>query len=271
MTIYIESFIIQNLLINFCLFRLVQLTIKPKTKFFKMLLAVFIYTITSTILALINLNYLLANILKIVLLCVSLFIAFKQTFKQHIFSFLLLEIYNFAFIGATILISGKLNFLKFGLTGASTISLETFTIIAIISTYLFENVVNKIKFKIKNGNLVYPITLYFKQNKLTINAFLDSGNLLSYNQKPVVVVDLESYLKLTKQDIVNFYLTNKTDKNIKLSTVAGNNSLKIIEIDKIEIKINNKTKILENQYIAINNLGGFKNTNYQALITPQMI
>ena len=84
-------------------------------------------------------------------------------------------------------------------------------------------------------------------------------------------MDLKSYLTLTNQDIVNFYLTKQAGENIKLSTVAGNNSLKIVEIDKIEIKIDNKLKIIESKYIAINNLGGFKNTNYQALITPQMI
>lgn len=269
--IYIESFIIQNLLINFCLLRLVQLTIKPKTNFLKMFFASLIYTITSTILIAFNLNAIVQNILKIICLFACLVVAFKQSAKQHFFSFALINIYNFSFIGATMLLSQKFNFLNFGLMGRSNISLETFTIFAIVLTYLFENVVNKIKFKIKNGNLVYPITLHFKQNKITINAFLDSGNLLCYNHQPVVVVDLESYLKLTNQDIVNFYLTKQLTENIKLSTVAGNNSLKIVEIDKIEIKLNNKIKVIDSKYIAINNLGGFKNSNYQALITPQMI
>lgn len=268
---YIESFLIQNFLINFCLFRLVQLTIKPKTKFLKMFFASLFYTIFCTILIILNFSTLVQNILKIFALFAALLVAFKQTKKQHIFSFALLNIYNFAFVGATILICGKFKFLNFGLAGTSDISLETFTIFAIVLTYLFESVVNKIKFKIKNGNLVYPITLYFGKNKLTINAFLDSGNLLSYKQQPVVVVDLESYLKLTKQDIVNYYLTKQIGENIKLSTVAGNNSLKIVKIDKIEINLNGKVKTTDSKYIAINNLGGFKNANYQALITPQMI
>ena len=99
-----------------------------------------------------------------------------------------------------------------------------------------------------------------------MNAYLDTGNFLNHNGQPVLILDLDAYLKLTKINIISFY-TTKTEE-IKTGTVNGHNNLKIFRIDKMEIK-NGKSKTeLKNQIIAINTTNCFKNTNYQALLSP---
>ena len=106
------------------------------------------------------------------------------------------------------------------------------------------------------------------KNKIKINAYLDSGNLLQFNEKPVIVLDLNSFLKLSKIDPINFYLSK--NPTLATNTVSGCQNLKLFKIDKITIHDKQKIEI-ENQYIAINTNNSFKNTNYQALLSPLML
>lgn len=65
MEIYIEIFIFQNILINMCLLKLVYLTTKSITCFFKLLLASLIGTIPSIICQTLISNVWLLNLTKI--------------------------------------------------------------------------------------------------------------------------------------------------------------------------------------------------------------
>lgn len=258
MTIYIESFLIQNFFVNFCLLRLVELTTKQKTSLIKMVFAAIFGAILSAVA--VASSDIVSNILRVI--CpVAILMCFKAKFRQHIYNFVLFFMFEFAMLGGFMALK---NILKL-----NNLNIEIFTISTIVLTYLFEFVVKKIKFKIKTNNLIYKITLCNNKNEIKINAFLDTGNLLQYNCQPVVVVDLDSFLKLTKTDLVSFYLT--AGESINLSSVAGSNQLKIFKIDKIKVDINYTQKIFENQYIAVNTIGSFKNTNYQALISAQFV
>ncbi len=269
MTIYIESFIIQNILINFCLLRLTYLTIKQKTSFFKMLLASIIGASFSVIAAVFLKDIVIMNIIKFLSAFLMILIAFKQTKKQFIFSYIMLFIFTYAMGGAITSLSGASYQTSFGVIISSKISLEAVSLFVIILTYIFELAVKHIKFKLKLNNLIYPITLCLNNNKIRINGFLDTGNLLKYNGEPVVIIDLSAYLKLTHENYINFLI--KKSETATLNTVNGKNQIKIFKLDYIEIKINNKKKIIKDQYVAVNAGNSFKNTNYQALLTPGLI
>lgn len=148
---------------------------------------------------------------------------------------------------------------------SSKVSLELISIIAIIITYVYELVVKNIKFKIKSNNLIYTIILKDHKTKLKLNAYLDTGNLLSYQGQPVLILDINAYLKLTRSNLINFYLSKM--ETIALGTVAGNDQLKLTKIDEVTIKINHEEKKFKNQYIAVST-NNFKQTNYQALLSP---
>ena len=263
MTIYIESFLIQNALINFCLLRLIYLTTKPKTKNLKLFFASVLGAVLSAIAVIFN-GSTVGIMFKILTPVAMLAIAFRQRKKQYIFNFALFYLFGFAFAGMLAVVGNKIDNLNSNFS-----SFEALTIVAIIFSYIFEFVVAKIKYKIKTNNLIYPITLSLNKRKIKINAFLDTGNLLSYNSRPVVVVDLKSYLELTKTDLINFYL--EKGEQISLNTVAGSNSVKIFKLDEMAVEINGKIKTFKNQYIAVNTLNIFKSSNYQALINPEMI
>lgn len=265
MNIYIEDFLIQNILINFCLIKLVYLTVKPKSSFFKMICASIIGAGFSVVIAIFLNNSLILNVFKFLCANTMLFIAFKQSKKQYIFSLILLFIYTFALGGLITSLSSSVYYTSFGAVTTSKFSLELICSLIIVVSYVFELVVKHMKLKINTSNLIYKTTLYLGKNSININAYMDTGNFINHNGKPVLILDLNSYLKLSKKSIIDFYLS-KTE-TLQTSTVTGNSNLKLFTIDKISIKNGKKNIILTNQLIAIN-LNCFKNTNYQALLSP---
>lgn len=266
MTIYIEIFLLQNILINFCLLKLVFLTTKSKTSFIKLLTASIIGS-TSSVLAIYFLtNTALINLTKFFTSITMLSVAFKQTKKQLTFNIILLFLYTYAFGGMITSLSNNVHYTNFSAVMTSKFSLELICVLFIVFTYIFELVVKHLKMKVKTNSLIYNLTITQGTNSIKINAYLDTGNFLNHNGQPVLILDLNAYLKLTKTNLINFY-TSKTEE-IQTFTVSGKNNLKLFNIDKIEIQ-NNKNKIeLKNQIVAINTTNCFKNANYQALISP---
>jgi len=269
MEIYIEEFLIQNILINLCLLKLIEITTKCKTSFFKLFLASIVGSCFSVAVVYFLNKLLIVNILKFMCALIMLSIAYKQGKKQLIFNLILLFIYTYAFGGAVSSLISTTYVTNFGIITNTKVNLNIICLIILIITYLFQFIAKNIKFKLKTNNLIYKLKLFKNNRNISVNAYLDTGNFLNINGKAVIIVDLDSYLKLTKSNLIDFYLT-KTEQ-IKTGTVTGNSNLKVFLLDKVEIEINNKTQILTNQYIAVNTNPSFKNANYQALLSPLIL
>ena len=97
------------------------------------------------------------------------------------------------------------------------------------------------KTRLKINNCIYPVELEFNNRKIKINAYLDSGNLLQFEQKPVIILDLSVFLKLSNTDLITFYINN--NNKIQTNTVTGSQNLKLCKIDKITIFGNKKIEI----------------------------
>lgn len=266
MTIYIELFLIENILINFCLLKLIYLTTKTKTTFFRLILSSTIGSIFSIFSIMLFNNIILLNITKFITATLMLLVSFKQSRKQFISNLILLFLYTYTFGGLITSLTSSTEFTPFGFIMKSSFSLELICLFIIVSTYIFELVLKHIKLKIKTNELIYNLTLTQKTNSININAYLDTGNFLQIDGQPVLVLDLDAYLKLTKTNLINFYTSNLNE--ISTQTVTGNKNIKTFTIDKIEIKNKTQKIILNNQIVAINTNNCFKNTNYQALLSP---
>lgn len=271
MTIYIEDFILQNTIINLCLLRLVQLTTKTQTNLFKLTIASLIGAGFSVLTASAVNNITLLNLIKIFCAVLMLKIAFKSKFKQFVFNFALLFAYTYALCGIITSLSNNCYLTNVGFVVSYKINLWWVMFLCLMSTYLFEFVAKHIKLKMQINNLVYKITLFSQNNRLNINAYLDTGNMLNVNGQPVLILDITSYLKLTKQNYIDFYLKQAPTQNLKLSTVAGYSNLKLVTLDNMEIKINGKIKKYQKPLVAINSTDKFSKTNYQALISPAFL
>ncbi len=266
MEIYIEIFLIQNILINFCLLKLIYLTTKSKTSLFKLLLASLIGAIPSVFCVMLLSNSLLLNLTKLLTAVGMVAIAFHQNKKQFVFNFISLFLYTFAFNGIVMTLSSKIYITSFGAIVSNKLSLELICVLFLIFTYIFELTVKHFKFKFNTNNLIYNITLAHKGKILKTQAYLDTGNFLNDNGEPILVLDLNTYLKLNNINLINF-LTSQSP-TIQTSTVNGTNNLKVFEIDKLIIKNGKKEITFEHQKVAVNTTNCFKNTNYQALLSP---
>lgn len=268
MEIYIETFLIQNILINLCLLKLVETTTKYKSSLFKLVLSSIIGSIFSVLTAIFICNNHILNLIKLICAYLMIKVAFKTNFKQFISCFILLFVYTFALGGAIITLSSATYSTSFGVVISSKFNLTSICVLIILLTYFIDMVAKQAKNRLKTNNYIFKTQLELNNQKIKINAYLDSGNLLQFESKPVIIVDLNTFLKLSNTNLVNFYLTN--NKHISTNTVVGSQNLKLFKIDKITIFAKKKIEI-ENQYIAINTNNSFKNTNYQALLSPLML
>lgn len=268
MEIYIEEFLIQNILINLCLLRLVELTTKTRTSLIKLLLASTLGSAFSVLIVGYINNHLIMNLTKFLCATVMTISAFKQSFKQFVFNFILLFLYTFAMNGAITSLSSCTYYTSFGYITATKLNLEAISSIIIISTYFFELIAKQLKYRLKTNNYIYKISITQNNHTLNLNAYLDSGNLMKFCDKPVIVLDINSYLQLTKTNLLDFCLAKS--ENINTTTVTGSNSLKIFTVDKVTFKKNKKNYCLTNQYVAVTTNNSFKNTNYKALLSPLM-
>lgn len=267
MKIYIETFLLQNILINLCLLKIVQTTTKYHSTFFKLLLASILGSVFSVLASVFILNALILNIIKFVCAIVMLKSAFKLNLKQFLTSFILLFVFTYAFGGAVMSLSSSVYTTSFGVVCKSELSLTGICFIILIITYLFDLVARSIKNHAKTNNYIFNIQLELNNSKIRLNAYLDSGNLLEYNNQPVMIIDKNVYYKLVKNDFIKLGLTSNT---ISTNTITGSNKLQLIKVDKIIIFAKKKI-VIENQYIAKNSTNAFKNANYQALLSPLML
>ena len=77
---------------------------------------------------------------------------------------------------------------------------------------------------------------------------------------------MESYLKLSKTNIIQF-LSSKSNQ-IATSTINSKNNLRLVQIDSLEMTIDKTNVKFNKPYLAISTSNSFKNTNYQALLSP---
>ena len=269
MNIYIEYFLLQNTVINFCLLRLIHITTKSQTTSLKVVTASFLGAVFSVISANFIYNTILTNIIKFSSAVLMLATTFKQTKKGFAFNLILLFIYTYALGGIITNLSTSKQYSTFGVFVKPKVNMWTIMFAVIALTYIFEQVAKHLKTKIKSGSFIYKTTLKNGNKKLTINGFLDTGNMLNHNGKPVFIVDFSTFTKLTNIKLLEF-LSLKSE-TINTSTVTGNSNLKLFTIDEITIFINEKKLTLKQQYIAVNAIPIFSKTNYKILLSPLML
>ena len=152
MTIYIEEFLIQNIIINFCLLKLIHSTTKPTTSFFRMLIASVLGAGFSVLSAIYISNSHAMNILKILCAITMVTLAFKQTIKNRISSLLLLLIYTYALCGVVTTICGTSYATTFGMVISCKINMNYVCLIITFASYIFDMIARHLSFKFKQTN-----------------------------------------------------------------------------------------------------------------------
>lgn len=228
--VYIDLLIIQNLILNYCIIIGTSILLNRITKIKKVFL--------SSVIGCIPLIFVLINInKKTLLLIIFLFsllmsiISFK--YKDIIYTFRNIIYMHFIsiFLAGTIYLI-NVNFLpKIDNHIINTIIL---ILLAPIITYYYTKSIIKIK---NNYSNYYKLDIYLKdKTKLTLNSYLDTGNILKdpYKKRPIILVE-KNKIKNQETKIIL----------VPYNTIDNHSLLKCFEPEKIYIdKIGYRKKVL---------------------------
>ena len=268
MTIYIESFMLENVLINFCLLRLVKISTKAHTTTFRLIVSSIIGAAFSLVGAMFLTNHIMLNIFKFVSGICMIGVCFKSKFKGQLVNFILLFVYTYALAGGIMALSGTSYITSFGAIMVSKISQIAVCVIVTILTYIFELVSKHFKVRLKTNSFIYSVTLFDGKRKIKLNAYLDTGNMLNVDGSGVLILDSAELCKLKNISMVDVCLNKNC---IMTGTVSGSGGLKLYKIDRMQIKSGFKHKEFKNPYVATSLSSSFLDTNYQALLSPLFI
>lgn len=242
MVVYLEQVVFDNLAINYILLYLTGKLIYKKTCFLRLFLADCLGTIFSAVYPIINLDGVILLVLKIVLGVCMVFIAFKNKGVKDVF----LSFFCFLFLTAvcgglcfalvlalypnSLVENGSLLYkgLPLGL-----ILLAVFILLKFVFD-VWKKIRQKQDIKEKSCNL----TISLKDINIKISAYIDTGNLLCYKQKPVIIISYLTFKKLlniSDNDFLTgkYYLENFD--YITTQTANGANRMLIFQADKISL------------------------------------
>lgn len=218
--VYVDLLVIEDLLMNYVIITTVGIILNRITKSKKVFLSSVIGTIPLIFLFIIENKIYLFSI-NLIFATIMSIIAFN--YKDIIYSaknIIYMYFTSIFFAGSLYLIN------TFFLPQINSYCLNTFFLIIIspIITYIYVKCIKNIKTNYSN---YYLVDIYFKDKpKITINTFLDTGNLLKdpYNHKSIILVN---------KKIINY--NNKKIILVPYNTINDSGLIKCISPDKIYI------------------------------------
>lgn len=233
--IYVDLVIIINLLIDLLLLISVDLLLKRRAKFKRILIASLLGSLSTLLLFYINSSMILL-FFKLLLSIFMVIIAFKYISFNH-FKDNLIWLYIISIIlGGTIyLFNNQIALVNNGLVFSKNGFKINLIILSIISPII---IFKYLKYQKSFKNIyseTYNVDIYYKGIKVTSTGFLDTGNKLKdpYFGRPIILVNKE----LIKKEVNTFY--------VPYNTVNKEGLLEVFKPDKVKIneKINKKILI----------------------------
>ena len=188
MTIYIDFVAIINLVFDFCILLTVDMLLKRNTKLYKIFLGALIGE-ASLILFIIN-NYFLLFSLKLIISIIMIITSFSYKNIKY-------TLYNIIyFYLVSIILGGFIYFILNEFRININYSIRYIIVLMLCPIILFFYSKLNQKQKIKYNNK-YIVEIKYNNYILKNIGYLDTGNTLTSNNKPVIIVE-KSYIKLNK-------------------------------------------------------------------------
>lgn len=275
---YIEYYIIENLLINYIIISCTCILTKTYNTKKKKLLGAFLGTLYSIAYIYPKFNLLFTVPFKVLIMTFIVLISFTYQNKKECIKIML------TFYLVNIFISGSTFFIIY-FTGISHMKISFLIVCAYISSELLKYIYNDIKTMKQIKEMTKEIDISFLHNKFRCRALLDSGNLLKdpIGNNDVIIIKSSVLEEILPEFIVNYDYKNidaiKVDEIISLLDDdlsakvrlipykhAGNNQSNIIlgfKADYVEV---DKRKI-GNIILGISN---FDDNEYSAIVSPSI-
>lgn len=242
MTVYIEYVLINNFIIDYLLLRLTFILTGKKVKTFRLILLSILGACFSLVFPLINLGKLYLSVIKLLFGTLLVLISAKFNTKKEFF----INLGVFFFV--TVLLGGAV-FAVYFAVGVTNFA-EIYVALCFIPVWLLSVILKKaVLFLYRRKNVesvIYPFEFTLCGEKFIGRGFLDTGNALYYNDKPVVVCEMSFVKKIFKGQEVY-----KRLQKIKIHSASGSSEKFCINLEELKIFIKDKQYIYSNAVLMI--------------------
>lgn len=273
---YIEYYIIENLLINYIIISCTSILIKNTNSYKRKIIGAVFGTIYDVAYLFPRFDLLYTFIFKVIFIVIIGLISFvyknRQEFIRILITFFLV---NFFICGSTYFI--------IYMTGIDHLKISFLIISAYISCQILKKIYSDIRFINHIKEFTKEITISFLGDELKCIALLDSGNLLkdplsksdivminsdllkkylpeNYNYENIDVLKLEEIINNLSEDI------SSRVRMIPYKHATSNNTSMILGFKADYLQIDNKK--IGNIVLGISN---FKDDNYNAILNPSIL
>ena len=243
MTLYIDLILLENIVMNYIILLATGMIYKTNIKHTRIFIASVLGAIYAIMLYLLNLKIYHNQMTKILVAICMVYIAFNASnLKVMLKQIILFYLTSFCFGGAAyyLLYCVDPNLIK----SINGVLIGTYPIkIAMLGGILGFFVINisfkLIKNKLTKKDMLYDITIFYKEAKTTVKVILDTGNLLTdpITKTPVIIIEADKLNNIIPKEIL---------KNIE--TVLYDNTF-----DNIEEELKTRCSIIPFSSIGKNN------------------
>lgn len=293
MIVYIDIILLENLCMNYIILFATAYIMKLKISHIRLVASSGIGAIYSIMLYMQILPIYSNLIMKIVLSIAMVYIAYMpRNIKNIVKQLIIFYLISFAFGGCAFAL---LYFIKpENIIMKNGVYIGTYPIKIALLGGIVGFVVTYIAFKIiKNRaskkDIIYPLEIKINEQSISLNALLDTGNMLKdpITLMPVIVVEKEMLYDFLPTEILNNLekiiggdTKEITEKNVEYmskfriipySSIGRQNGLMLgFKADKVKITIDDEEKEVNNAIIGIFN-ESFNSNTYSALISLEIL
>lgn len=222
MTIYVDGILFLNFFFDFLLLLTTNIILKRNAKIFRIVLGAFIGSLSILILFF-KISSVELFFIKIYLSILMIIISFGYKNIKYFFTNIsTLYIVSILLGGFLYYLNIELSYKHKGLIfyhKNNNINIIFLFIISPIVLYIYIKQIKKYKHKLSHQ---YKVNLYIGRNILKLDGYLDTGNVLTYKGRPVIITNINNTFKNKK-----YY--------IPYTSLNGTNILECIKIRKAEV------------------------------------
>lgn len=265
MVIYVESVLIDNIVINWILLFLTAKILSCKSTKTRQFCASIFGAIMAIIFPLFMINNIVLIILKLLLGVVMILIAYKnQSFKEFIIAFILF-LFLTAVMGGLCFMLCFLIYPNMEMSGGNFIykglPMGIVVLIVFVGFKLLYDLINFLEVKTKIKKFKYKTKITKDNSSHFFTGYLDSGNVLTDKQtlKPVIVISLATFKKinnLSSEQILKNTYHIENSRYININTATGSSKMLVFEVDEVVIE-SEESIVIKNAVLGVS-LKNFK-------------
>ena len=279
MEVYIEYVIIDNFIIDLLILLFTCIVLASKTSKIRLLLSTAIGVVGAIFMPFVSLPFFPMFLLKVFIgVIMVVFLKKYATIREFLTHFIMFFTFTFVFGGLCYGICLMLGDSTLGVL-VNAYEFPMGLIVLVIATYLYLlwKLLIYVRNKNKNISLYYDVTLLISGQKHYIRGYVDSGNSIYDDGKPVIVVSFSSFCKMFKQFPYQNLLLCKADKIplknahfVDYITAGGEGKMLVFDAEELIYK-NTSNKETRTSNISIGVCKRSFNSDFDCLLHSEFL